>query len=189
MLKKTAYLMVAIAGLASISSAAIISCTPNDGTTNVITAGVQEAQPSIYTCAGRDAGANNDIIGVAVNLVGSFNDGTEGTLHQLTFTAVSSINGANQTVITELGDLSGDNGGFMSGAFVGYGPSQLLAPGSTVTINWSLNGLNLPKNATVVVSLETQERSGRTPEVPEPSTMALFGTSLLGLGLVRRWKR
>ena len=181
---KKLVLVVAALTMASFSQAALLLCATN---VNTISGGVI-SNPSNVNCGSIDAGAGNLITDVAIRLLGSFNDAIENTNHQLQFDGTHNLTAAVHTLQTNIGDLSG-NGGPSAGVGVAVGTQTLGASTVAVTTS-SVGGLNAPQNASISVWLSYNVAPVPPPPsgVPEPGTLALLGSALIGVGLVSRRK-
>lgn len=167
--------------LASVSQAALLFCASN---INTVTSGTT-TNPTNINCGAIDAGAGNVITDVAIRLLGSFNDSVENTDHQMQFDASHNLTAATHSLQTGIGDLSG-NGGPSVGSAVAVGTQTLAA--SIVAITTSKVGVfGSPDNASIAVWLSYNTAPVQTG-VPEPSTLALLGSALVGFGLFTRRK-
>lgn len=169
---------------ASMAPAAVILCTPSNQ--NTITNAVISS-PVQVSCGTVNATAGFEITGLAVRVIGSFNDTIGGTNHQLRFLGTNSFNAASVTADTIVDDFAGSSGS-VTGASVGV--ANLLTLGAvTVDVATSnLGGLGTPDNASFTAFLITTETAINTG-VPEPGTMALLGSALVGLGFIARRRK
>jgi hypothetical protein len=182
-LKKFIILAVAALGLSSVSSAATILCTPSNQ--NTITNQVITTPFSGLNCGTVNATPGFQITSVAMQLVGGFNDAVPGSTSQLQFIATNSFNAASATGTTGVDDFT-SNTGVVLGSSVAV--ANLTTLGAvTATVATTSLGSTIPDNASVTVWLVTTERA-ITGQVPEPSTLALLGVALAGLGAYTRRK-
>jgi len=178
---KKLILTLAALAMASTSQAAFLFCGSNINTvTNQVT-----TNPTNVNCGSIDAGAGNLITNVAIRLLGSFNDTVAGN-NQVQFDATGPL-GTTHSIQTAIAPFSGDNGGPSSGGFVAVGTQTLAASVVAVTTS-NLGGLPTPDNTSIAVWLEYNTAPVQTG-VPEPSTMALLGSALVGLGVISRRKK
>jgi len=174
--------MLGVLSMATVSQGALLLCASN---VNSITNGVV-TNPTNVNCGQIDAGAGNLITDVAVRLIGSFNDTVAGD-NQVQFVGNGPL-GATHTIQTGVGQFSGDSGAPSSGSFVGVGTQTLAASVVAITTS-NLGGLPTPDNTSIAVWLEYNTAPIQTGGgVPEPSTMALLGSALVGLGAIARRK-
>lgn len=172
---KTKLILSLALAFASASPAASLLCGVNVNTvTNQVI-----GNPTDIACGAIDAGAGNLITNVAIRLLGSFNDATENTFHQVQFSAAGPL-GATHTIQTGIADYD-SSGGPTVGIAVNVG-TQILAASTVSITTTNLGGLPTPDNASIAVWLEYNT----APAVPEPGTWALLGSALVALGLYRR---
>ena len=181
-MKKFVLLFTAMS-MASVAQGALLLCALNVNTVN----NAAPTNPTNIACGSIDAGAGNLITTIAIRLLGSFQDAQENTLHQLQFAATNNLSAATHSIQTVgLTDFSG-SGGPSSGTGVAQGTQTFGA--STVAIQTTnINGGVSPDNASISVWLDYQTAPVQTG-IPEPSTMALLGSALVGLGLVARRRK
>lgn len=178
---KKLVLVFAALTMASVSQAALLFCASNvNTTTNSLT-----TNPTNIGCGAIDVGAGNTIGTITIRLLGSFNDTVENTIHQVQFSATNNLTAAVHSVTTASGDFSG-SGGPTSGTGVAVGTQTFGA--STVAITTTnVGGAPTPDNTSIAVWLDYTVVPTQTG-IPEPSTMALLGSALVGLGLISRRK-
>lgn len=169
---------------ASLSQAAVLQslCSPTNQ--NVITNGVN-VSPIAVTCGPLSADAGFALSSIGLELIGSFQDTIPGggskSIH---FSLTNSLNAA-----TIAGDATGTfsaNTGDIVGlqvAIVQVGSIASL----TVTGTATNNGINaLPDNASFTALVNATQVS--TTGTPEPVSMLLFGSGLIGLSVIGRKK-
>ena len=196
-------LMLAALVIGSMNSyAAFIQCAP-DPNGPIVTGGVAGA--TVFTCSpgvGAGAGASDDnmvgdgfnVTGVrlAMQIAGSTTGGTAGLTYSLTATASNASGLTNPTALTLscVGDAFGGcsipvTNSIVAG-FNAVGPIDVFAA-FTVTVT----GSGTAPLVTTAQSSLFYEVTASAPQtgVPEPSTMALLGSALVGLGLISRRKK
>jgi hypothetical protein len=184
-LKKFIIMSVAALGLSTVSSAATILCTPSNQ--NTITNTVITSPFNGLNCGTVNATPGMEITSIALQLVGGFNDAVPGSTSQLQFTATNSFNAATVTGTTGVDDFT-SNTGLQLGS--GVAVANLTTLGAvTASVTTTSLGAAIPDNASVTVWLVTTERTIQTPTVPEPSTFALLGAALTGLGVYSRRRK
>lgn len=170
-------LIVLAMALASFVPAAIIPCVTdqsiNGGATTV-------------NCPGATATPGFTITGITFQALGSWQDSSFG------FTGTSAYSFAENSGDFAAGPLNGNaagtnsaNTGVLSAGPVGVSLASVSA--FTVDATRTVTVGSVPFNATVSVQYITTETSNNT--VPEPGTMALLGSALVGLGLVARRRK
>ncbi len=206
-MKKVLLLSVLSCAFAAFASAATISCTvsasgsltpyttgdgPNTGFS--IAAGNSGGDiAGAIACPSIDAGLGNIITSWGIQATGDYTGGpfgtTSGTTVSMTYTVVGGLNNIQSQLLLVSGGNSSN--GFVPGTPFTLGPTQ--NPGTqtvnafTVTIN-SLLSAGGPVGAStgqVVINYETRPVS----DTPEPATLGLMGSALLGLGFFGRRKK
>ena len=143
------------------------------------------------SCPSIDAGLGNIVtqwgIGATSDYTGGPYDTTSGTTVSMTYTVVGGLNDG----VSQLLQVSGGNNSntFVPSTPFALGPLQnpgtQIVSGFTVTINSALTEGGPVGSSTgqVVVAYETG------PATPEPATLGLMGSALLGLGFFGRRKK
>ncbi len=209
-MKKTLLLSLSLAVFGSLASASLISCTVAGGTgytgyttgtadingsfanTGVsIANGGPLASTAVFSCPALNAGAGNIITNFQLFGTGDYTGGpfgtTSGTQVTLVFSAnAGPFNGATQTLMV--------SGGNSSNTFNPTTPFQLgstaggLQSYSAFTVNLSstVNSGTVGASTAQVVFSYTTAPVGETPE---PATLGLMGSALIGLGFLARRKK
>ena len=145
--------------------------------------------PGSYTllCPGAfSSDAGQTLISMSLQATGSWSDATLPTPVISGYKYVFSINGLSVTTQTAVTTLNASTGTQTSGTTAAnIGGTTTYTPGSTQLVLSLLPGaVNSSNGATVDVQLNATQTG-----VPEPSTMALLGSALVGLGLMVRRKK
>lgn len=167
---------------------ALVQCTPTTGdVTNV--SGVTS---SVFTCAGQGT-LGDSILFTSVNIIvqanGSVTGGQASTAYGATATTTNTGGYTNPGILTLTCTTSGFPPACTTGTQQGNALSAVanldVIGGFTVTVAGGVNGgqLVLP-SAVASVFYDTTEIN--TSGIPEPSTFALLGSALIGLGLLSR---
>jgi hypothetical protein len=172
---------------------ALVQCTPSNG------AFVDASTPTstTFTCApsstaGNLAGDSLNVtaIRILVSASAQIAGGTPGVQYGATATMTNNASLTNpaQLLFSCTADSNGAcvSGPLSSQATTSVGPIDVFAT-FTVTVTGGQNGqLPMLNNGTAAVFYEATTQS--TTVIPEPSTLVLLGSALLGIGLIRRRK-
>jgi hypothetical protein len=206
-LKKVLLLSVFSCVFAGFTSAATISCTvsasgslapyttssgPNTGFS--ITGGNSSGDiAGAISCPLIDAGAGNIVSLWGVSATGDYTGGPFGTISgttvSMTYTAVGSLNdGASQLLLVSGGNNSDT---FVPSTPFALGSSQTPGTQTVAGFNVTINSLVTAggpvgsSTGQVVINYETKPFS----DAPEPATLGMMGSALLGLGFFGRRKK
>jgi PEP-CTERM motif len=208
-MKKTLFLSLSFAALSTLATASVVSCTVtpvgtitgyststadiNGSFVNTgasVAAGNSAGSQLAFSCPTLDAGAGSIITGYSLLGQNSYTGGPFGTTSGTQVTLSYLVNGgpftgATQSSIVTGGNAANPTGAFQIGSTVGGNQSY---GGFTVSLNSLVNsGTVGASTAQVVLSYSTQ--SVITSGTPEPTTLGLVGSALVGIGfLVRRKK-
>ena len=196
-MKKILTITAALVALSSTASASLVTCAPTPVNANIIDAGVAG---SVSFACNPSATANNSVNGlnvtsvrVLVTLTSQVSGGAVNTLYSFTATPSNNL-------------LAGLTGGAQPYSFTTdsngdavFGPVNVsnlgfvaVAGGDTVSFNVTLAGSLLNPTGSAGWNTTAQVRYDATEQasgVPEPGTMALLGSALVGLGLVARRRK
>ncbi len=193
-----------------LAHATVISCTVSGGTgytgyttstadingnftntgVSVASGGPLSSSP-VFSCPTIDAGAGNIITSYMVLGTGDYTGGpfgtTTGTQVTLGYAAgAGPINGATQTLVVSGGNSSNSDSvpvPFQLGATLGGVQSYA---GFTVNFSSTVDSGTVGATTGQVVISYTTAPAGQTPE---PATLGLMGSALVGLGLLARRKK
>lgn len=158
---------------ASAIPAATIVCTPVNGNIN--------SGDTTVNCSGYTAAPGVTIIGVTLEAVGSWQDSSFGFTGTSDYTFVE--NSADFILAALFGSASGTNNGSTGTLSVGpVAVSLTEIQAFTVNATRVVTVGSIPNNASVSVQYTVTE-------TPEPGTMALLGSALVGLGVITRRSR
>lgn len=175
---------ILLLAVASLSQAATLQsiCTPTNQ--NLIT-NAANVSPQIVTCGPLSADPGFTLSSIGLELIGSFQDTIPGggskSIH---FLLTNSLNAA--TVAADATGTFSANTGDIVGLQVAIAHVGSIAS-LTVTGVASNNGVNaLPDNASFTGIVNAVQVS--TSSTPEPISMLLFGSGLIGLSVLGRKK-
>lgn len=166
---------------------ALVQCSPSVGDiTNV-----SGATSTIFTCAGQGT-LGDSILFTSVDIIvqanGSVTGGQASTAYGATATTTNDGGYSNPGVLTLTCTTTGFPPACSTGTQQGNAVSLVanldVINGFTVTVTGAANGGVLLPSAVASVFYNTTEIN--TSGVPEPSTFALLGSALVGLGMLSR---
>ena len=200
-MNKTLLLSLSLAAFAGLASAATINCiivpTGNgtaSGNTFLINSGnsAPGTLNGLVSCPGIDAGAGNIINSYQIIGTGDYTGGpigtTTGTQVVLLYTGgAGPVSGAT---VTETVTGGNNSSGFNPATPFNFGAAQ--NPGTQTIAGQSINVSSTVTSGSVgassgqfAINYTTQAVGG----VPEPATLGLMGSALLGLGFLARRKK
>jgi hypothetical protein len=197
------FLATMFLGVTTMAQAAFIGCTPGQADTVVNATGTS----AVFTCnvgAGADAGSGDDnlvgdlfnITQIRIRVSGTFQENNAASVGQNFAVLFTSVNtGVNFAIgnvgCTATGAANNDRQavGICTGtsSFVGVTGTPDFVGAFNVTVSGGAGSTPLPFNASSSVFYEVTTAAVPTNnDIPEPTTFALMGSALLGLGVLAR---
>ena len=181
---KKLFLITTVMALGLTANAAIL-------TVNCSGLGITSAGTITLTCGSFGAVAGNNgttLSGFTANLIGNWTDGFGGVNHAFSyaFTFASPL-----TLITTLSSTvsngpTGSTGATNGVAVAGASQVSNFTPGNISVVVSAISGTAFP-NASATAQVQILANQAAT--IPEPSTFALLGSALLGLGALAGRRR
>ena len=188
------FLTVMLFAMASVSQAAFIACTPSQSDIIINAVG----NSTVFNCSTGGNNINGDGLNVTqirIRVSATFQENSAPSGSTFSVLASSVNNGAPGFVIgnvtcTATGNENGFNQALghcdSTSAFASVVGTPDSISAFTVTVTGQPGSIPLPFNASASVAYEVNTT---TPGVPEPTSMILFGTGFLAIGLVNRFRK
>ena len=148
---------------------------------------ISDGTPVTITCSALSADSNFHISSITANGIGTWSDSSNGGATQHSFTYQFVMPSLTTLSFTSaVGTISGSKSGNTT-TVANFGTSFI--PGATLTLT-AANGTSFPSSSsTGSLSLTAVQVADAQAPTPEPSTFALIGPVLLGLGTLSRRRR